>query len=500
MQRAKSSTLTLVLWVCLLAAMLMGAWSLAGTGQAVAAQTESGWSTPTNLSQSDTASYYPDIAVDSAGHVYVVWGEFSPEHEGRGRPNMLMLRVWDGQSWSPTSDIVVGGHLPQIAVDSQGRLHVVRIVTRRIDNELTYTRAWAQDSPLNAQTWTPNRQIAAGGAYWPDMIVDGQDRIHLVFSGDGGVNYIRSTDGGDVWSDPIVLSASWDSPGAPRLAVDASDNLYAVWPNTNGAQPVAHSVSITLRYSTDGGESWSEPSQVMLDSYGIGQVDAAVDSMGTFHLIWRYEAMSSTGTVAYVNSSNRGQSWSPVEILPVFSGAAYSFGLAVDSADNLHLVIPSGKAVMHLIRPWGGGWLAPALIAENPCNEASADAELVISQGNHLYAVWYDRQECQLGWVEPSGRGEVFLGDFTSEAPDIMPQPLPPVPTLTATTATGRVTASSQVTPSVIAGLTVTPTTTAGLDTELPMSTPASGLVVGISATVLIMAVMAGVIVGLKRR
>jgi len=87
--------------------------------------------------------------------------------------------------------------------------------------------------------------------------------------------------------------------------------------------------------------------------------------------------------------------------------------------------------IYHLQRPVNGTWSAPTPVSQNPCNAGSADVELVVSQGNHLHAVWYDRQECELGFVGPSGRGEVFYSDFFSDAPHIAPHPLPPAPTTT---------------------------------------------------------------------
>jgi hypothetical protein len=444
-----------------LALSLLAIWGLLlGMPWRLWAQEPSGWSPPVNLSESHTASYYPDIAVDSAGHVYVVWGEYSSDHEGAA--DMLMFQMWDGQTWSPPNDLAVGGHLPQITVDSQGRLHLIRVY-----HGLSYTRAWAQGDPSNAQAWTPDRDIGIGSPYWPDMVVDSQDRIHVVFTdeggiNEGGINYTRSTDGGDSWSDPVQLDPHV-SAETPRLAVDRFDNVYVTWQylaeSVAGEDPLAIAVGFSV--STDGGETWSQPREIATGEIGYEYPQAAVDSTGTIHVVWYYR-YSRVGNVGCVRSLDGGESWSQVEKLRLPLGGVYSIGLAIDSADNLHLVVPSRidglPGVSHLVHPPGGEWLSPTSVSRNPCSAASADVELVISEGNHLHAVWYDRLECELGWIGPSGRGEVFYSDFVSDAPHIAPRPLPPLPTPTAIVPTAQ--SISTPAPASESGFTPEPTTT----------------------------------------
>jgi hypothetical protein len=406
--------------------------------------------------------------VDSAGHVYVVWGEYSSDHEGRA--DMLMFQMWDGQTWSPPNDIAFEGHLPQIAVDSQGRLHLVRIV----GHSLVYNRAWAQAGPSNAQAWTPDQDIGIGDPYWPHMIVDSQDRIHVAFTDGVSINYTRSTDGGDSWSDPVQLDPHV-SAETPRLAMDRFDNVYVTWQylaeSVAGEDPSAIAVGFSV--STDGGETWSQPRKIVTGETGYEYPQAAVDSTGTIHVVWYYRY---TGNVGCVRSLDGGESWSEVERLRLPLGGAYSIGLAIDNADNLHLVTPSMidglPGVSHLVRPAGRGWLPPTSISRNPCSAASADVELVISEGNHLHAVWCDRLECELGWIAPSGRGEVFFSDFVSDAPHIAPRPLPPMPMPTAIVPTAQ-SISTPAPASAETGFTPEPTTT-GTPPATPWSPGAS--------------------------
>lgn len=82
------------------------------------------WSTPFNLSVTDTDSIDPSIATDSIGGVHVVWSE----QETGGKPDVYYT-FWKDQIWSTPINVsaseAFGSTRPQVIADSSGRAHIV---------------------------------------------------------------------------------------------------------------------------------------------------------------------------------------------------------------------------------------------------------------------------------------------------------------------------------------------------------------------------------------
>ena len=167
--------------------LVLAGYMLSGALVAVALQAQSpdelepGWSEPESLSQNFPQSYLPDIAADVAGNLYVVWDEKNTERSA-GWAEGVGFAMWDGAAWSPAVDIfgLELSHLPAIAADSRGQLHVIGVGY----TGLGYSRAWAQQRPADARLWSVPVDISDGypRVYWNDIVVDSRDWIHVVFS------------------------------------------------------------------------------------------------------------------------------------------------------------------------------------------------------------------------------------------------------------------------------------------------------------------------------
>lgn len=80
--------------------------------------------------------------------------------------------------------------------------------------------------------------------------------IYLAVSRDGGATY----DGASIYTEPTPVERGSAFLWAPRAAIDRNTgNLYVVWEQVSNAQ---QPVSILMMRSTDGGDTWSEPTTV----------------------------------------------------------------------------------------------------------------------------------------------------------------------------------------------------------------------------------------------
>lgn len=145
---------------------------------------EGGWSVPVMISTNTASSWFPDVAVDGWGQPHVVWSSGRGTDE-RGQMDLLMYSSFADQGWLEPNDIALtayGGYTvrPAIAVDNGHTIHV----TFRGETTIYYT-----SSPLSqawdASSWTPRKRISGAGngsAYYSDIAVDENGRIHVVWN------------------------------------------------------------------------------------------------------------------------------------------------------------------------------------------------------------------------------------------------------------------------------------------------------------------------------
>jgi hypothetical protein len=167
----------------------------------------------------------------------------------------------------------------------------------------------------------------------------------IVFSGGthgGEIFFARSSDGGETFSDPINLSNTVAGAGKGRLTRDfwhngsldivlgPEGNLYAAWTEYEGA--------LRFSRSTDGGESFSDPILISGgDANPARAPSLAAGGRGAVHLAWTHGEDPSAG-IHFATSTDHGESFGAPQTVAGDNGHAEGPKIAVDEKGSVHLV------------------------------------------------------------------------------------------------------------------------------------------------------------------
>lgn len=398
----------------------------------------SGWSAPVNLSQSETNSGSPSVAVDPAGTLHVVWSEETED----GRAFIRYSSLQDG-AWSAANEIVASPYsevadYPSLAADSQGYLHLVW----RGDATLYYSRAYAPLAGL-AQSWSRPQALEEVQDFIgaPDLVVDSQDRLHLIYpinvGGRSGIYAMQSTDGGRTWSDPETVYRNRSSNrlvDQARLAVDANGGRHAAWVEANNPESFP---PIGIRYATSlaDGLGWSEALSLANGPYSFPGILAS--SSNEVHVVF-----SGTGSDRFKFhrwSADGGMNWSETYRNSEVGGYQGLPDLAIDSSGRLHWLTTASvfrannDCLFHTI--WQeGAWtpgeapLCGVISSQNPY-----DVAVVVALGNELivaiqYPIESETQEA--GWqFEIYALGLELASERLASRPLAAPTVAPATPT-----------------------------------------------------------------------
>lgn len=252
----------------------------------VCAQAEDGWSEPMLLSTSPFRCWFADVAADERGRAHVVWDENLPP-SGLGDEGLALIvytvRDLDG-NWSDPNDFTTGWSTqavrPAITSDRSNQLHVVF----RPSHAVYYSQA-SGEAAYSAHAWRPRTRISGRGiTYTPDVAVDSQGVIHVVWSEMVQVElseeeifrdrrssllseifYRQSSDGGVTWSGSVNLSHTPNvGSGRVQIKIDAQDGIHVTWDegwDRNAMGDLAGFPPAVGLYvhSLDGGHTWTDP-------------------------------------------------------------------------------------------------------------------------------------------------------------------------------------------------------------------------------------------------
>jgi len=193
------------------------------------------WAAPQRLVWNSGYSSNPSIACTPAGHLHVVWSDYTP-----GNFEIYYIAGSNGgTTWSSPRRLTWSSgqsDSPAIAAHASGLLHVVWWDITPGTAEIYY-----KNSPDGGASWTTARRLTwtSGGSFSPAIKLGFSGQLHVVWEGivdsDGEIFYKKSLDEGATWGS--TQRRTWNSgwSASPAIAFDNSGYLHVVWcDNTPG--------------------------------------------------------------------------------------------------------------------------------------------------------------------------------------------------------------------------------------------------------------------------
>jgi len=270
------------------------------------------WSPPVRIDNAPVSSArQPDIAIDG-NNVVATW----KQSDGTGNIIIATNRSSDGgATWEGSQSIdfdygEVDQHsaeYPKVVV--QGQNVVVGWKTRVSDSVTHDHYVYANSSVDGGETWNGAQLLSSKtDSYSPELTMSGSTVIAIWNDNDTDIGtamyYNRSTDSGATWDGPARLD-NGVAGGKYVPSIDASgSNVVAVWRQFNGSVSVVWS-----NCSSDGGASWDGAQQID-PSLTVAVEDPRVAmSDSTTVAVWYHD--DGTAQRAYSSfSTDGGESWS----------------------------------------------------------------------------------------------------------------------------------------------------------------------------------------------
>lgn len=270
----------------------------------------------------------PSVAYDAAHRVWLV----ATLNLFQTATSISVSRSTDGLHWEPPVTVAIRGGA-DVNLDKEwvacSRTNGSCYVSY---SDVSAVRLATQTSRDGGLTWSPpvgspdqagERGILGPFAPGPQPLVQASGTVVVPFYEGPGLAVVRSTDGGATFGAETPLASA---PFAdvrdlrvtpmPSAELDAAGTVYIAW-STCRFRATCTRDDIALSRSSDG-VSWSAPTRVPL-AFGRDFVipGLAVDPTRIGHLGLAYYGVSATGrlNVGYVDSRNRGRTWSrPVRL------------------------------------------------------------------------------------------------------------------------------------------------------------------------------------------
>jgi len=335
--------------------------------------TDSGanFSKPTQLSSEAAFSASPQIGVDGAGNVSVVW-------ESDSAPLGILFRhAADGVMFStainlatnPINPNLTASLAPQMAVGVDGSINIVWEDDFNFQSDISFSRSTDQGATFSP---TVNLSHNAGNSFGAQIAVDLSGNINVVWMDDTPGNFdilfTRSTDKGATFASVVNVSNSPGDSGSPQVGVDGSGNIFVAW--QDNVPPVINK-DIYFAVSSNG-MMFSNPPQNLSNNSGNSiNPSMTVDSTGAVNVGWQ-DNTPGKANVFFARSIDGGATFtSPAQNVSNDSGASSDVQVTADSKGNLNVAWSDNAPSVNQI--FFSRLAAPRTVNQRPVADAGAD-------------------------------------------------------------------------------------------------------------------------------
>ena len=316
--------------------------------QSSTSQSGGAWSTPANLSLTAGDASNAQVTVSPTGLATAVWERYDGTHY-----RIQSSTSQSGGAWStPVNLSFEGGHAlePQVTVDSTG---LATAVWSR--NDGTHYRIQSSTSQSGGAWSTPaNLSLTGGNASSPKVMLDSSGLVTAVWIRNS-ILQASNLPSGESWSTPVDVSVAGRTASTPSLTVDSTGRAIAVWKDTaSGNSRVQSSTSLQ-------GAAWSTPSNVSTSNPVYPEV--TVDSNGLATAAWSHN--DGDKHIIQSSTSLNGAAWStPVNLSVTEDARDVELGVSADGLVTAVFELDFGTRIQATTSLNGASWSTPVNLSD----------------------------------------------------------------------------------------------------------------------------------------
>ena len=348
---------------------------------------------------------FPAIEVDGSDRLYLAMSvATAPASEHRPHSQIFFTTSKDGgHTWDnlPQTRNLTNSpgeaFGPSLVVSKEGPL---RLYIAYHDNSTGTYGAYLLSTKKKTkfrkpQNLTPN----SGASFSPRLGLDSAGNVNLVYGDTTGggrrVRFMRSTDQGATFSEPMTISGESNGAFEPEIAMTPGDAINVAWEDAGSGASV-----IWFARSTDNGATFSNLKQVSRGDGNATEAHIAADGAGRLSVVW-VQAVGDDKHTFYSRSTDDGQTFSEPLQLTSAPGTSVSKPVALAYQNVVYVAYqneaPRRMQVYLRKSEDGGVTFADAVQisnADNNCGRAHSASMTVDSQGT-LHMVWIDASHVQ---------------------------------------------------------------------------------------------------------